>query len=97
MGAGLCGQLHPALRLSRVWKMAAPESAGFGSARDLSHCCEFALVDLKCDGAMSDHVLDLPSASPLWLVVHLQTQAPTPFLSPSMGPPSFSIDELQFM
>jgi len=56
-----------------------------------------ALVSLTCDGAMADHVIDLPSTSPLWLVVHLAGYTQKPFFLPEPGPPSVSIDELQFM
>jgi hypothetical protein len=52
--------------------------------------------NLACDGAVSDRVFDLPKASPLWLVVHLEGYAPMPYMSPVSDPPAFSIDELEF-
>jgi hypothetical protein len=56
-----------------------------------------APVSLTCDGTMADHVIDLPSASALWLIVHVEGYALVPYFMPTPGPPSINIDELQFM
>jgi hypothetical protein len=52
---------------------------------------------LTCDGGLADHVLDLPSASPLWLAIHVEGQTSLPYFSPAAGPPSVNIDELELM
>jgi hypothetical protein len=52
---------------------------------------------LTCDGALADHVLDLPSVSPLWLAIHVEGQTSLPYFLPAAGPPSVNIDELELM
>lgn len=54
-------------------------------------------LDLTCDGGMVDHLLDLPSASPLWLAIHVEGSAPVPYSLPTPGPPSVTVDELDLM
>ena len=54
-------------------------------------------VILACDGTMADAVIDLPSASPLWLAVHVEGVTRVPYMSPVPGPPSVFIDELELM
>jgi hypothetical protein len=54
-------------------------------------------IDLMCDGGMVDHILDLPSASPLWLTIHVEGSLATPYSMPVPGPPSVNIDELELM
>ena len=56
-----------------------------------------ALETLLCDGNVSDHVLSLPSASPLWLAIHLEGFAPVPFMSPPPGVPPVIVDALELM
>jgi hypothetical protein len=56
-----------------------------------------ALETLLCDGNVSDHVLALPSASPLWLAIHLEGFAPVPFMSPPPGVPPVIVDALELM
>jgi hypothetical protein len=53
-------------------------------------------LNLACDGAMADHVIELPKASPLWLVVHIEGYSPMPYNMPMPYPPAFTIDEVQF-
>ena len=53
--------------------------------------------NLACDGTMTDHVIDLPKASPLWLVVHLEGGTPMPYFSPGPILPGFSIDEMELL
>jgi hypothetical protein len=55
------------------------------------------LETLTCDGNVSDHVLSLPSASPLWLTIHLEGFAPVPFMSPPPGVPPVIVDALELM
>jgi hypothetical protein len=50
-------------------------------------------IALSCNG-MVDRVLDLPKASPLWLAVHVEGVAPTPYYLPPGTAPSVFIDEL---
>jgi hypothetical protein len=52
---------------------------------------------LTCDGKLSDHVLALPSASPLWLTIHLDGFAPVPFMSPPPGTPPVILNALELM
>jgi hypothetical protein len=54
-------------------------------------------LDLSCDGAMADHVIDLPGVSPLWLVVHVEGRSSMPYSMPTPGPPPVSIDQLEFL
>jgi hypothetical protein len=54
-------------------------------------------VTLACDGAMADHIINPPAASPLWLVVHLEGATSQPYYSPSPGLPPVNVDELEFM
>jgi hypothetical protein len=50
-------------------------------------------IALSCNG-MVDRVLELPKASPLWLAVHVEGVAPTPYYLPPGTAPSVFIDEL---
>ncbi len=54
-------------------------------------------LDLSCDGAIADHVIDLPGVSPRWLVVHVEGRGWMPYSMPTPGPPPVSIDELEFL
>jgi hypothetical protein len=54
-------------------------------------------LNLSCDGAMADHVVDLPGVSPLWLVVHVEGRSSMPYSMPTPGPPPVSIDQLEFL
>jgi|GEM_PF-4123146 len=54
-------------------------------------------VNLACDGAMVDHLVTLPAASPRWLVVHVEGATPLPYYSPVPGLPPVNIDEVEFL
>jgi hypothetical protein len=54
-------------------------------------------VTLTCDGAMVDHVIDLPGVAPLWLAVHVEGVTRVPYMSPVPGPPNVLIDELELL
>jgi len=56
-----------------------------------------ATETLMCDGNFSDHVLALPSASPLWLTIHLEGFSPVPFMLPPSGTPPVILDALELM